>query len=215
MGDPRVYADLVILSKQQQVIDGLVKNGFSIVQDYFPPGLVAELRQELWNHRRKNRLHAAHIGKDNHRVRIKEIRGDSILWLDGTTAAQRTFLDEMEQLRWLISRQLFLSLPELETHFAYYPPDTGYQKHLDSFHNANLRRISFAAYLNQAWQKDDGGELLIYRGDEVITEIPPLGGTLACFLSEEIPHEVSITRTGRASIAGWFRVRETGVVPPL
>lgn len=214
MGDPRVYADLVTLSRQQQVIDGLVSDRFSIVPNYFPPDLVAALQRELHYHHGADNLRAAHIGKDSRRVRIEEIRGDSILWLDGATPAQRSFLDEMEALRQRINRQLFLSLADLETHFAYFPPGTGYRRHLDSFQNDNLRRISFAAYLNPAWHTDDGGELLIYRGEEVVARVPPLGGTLACFCSEDIPHQVAITRTGRAAIAGWFRVREIGGLTP-
>ncbi len=214
MGDPRVYADLLATqSNQMALIDGLVRERFSIIPAYFSPELITDLHRELHYHRRRDHLHAAHIGKDSQRVRVRDIRGDSILWLDGSSAAQRAFLDEMEQLRRLINRELFLSLIELETHFAYYPPDTGYRRHVDSFHNDNLRRISFAAYLNPAWRGGDGGELLVYRGDEVVAEIPPVAGTLACFVSEEVPHEVAVTRAGRASIAGWFRVREIGALP--
>ncbi len=213
MGDPRVHADFCALSKQQLVIEGLVRDRFSIIQDYFAPELITALHQELRRHHRNNHLRAAHIGKRQQRIRIAEIRGDSILWLDGATEAQRAFLDEMGQLRRLINQQLFLSLVEIETHFAYYAPGTGYQRHLDSFHDDNLRRISFAAYLNPAWRKGDGGELLIYRDNDVVAETPPLGGTLACFVSEEMPHEVAVTRAGRASIAGWFRIRAIGAVP--
>ena len=213
MGDPRVYADLSALSRQQLVIEGLVRDRFSIIQDYFPPELITALHQELRQHLRDNRLHAAHIGKRQQRIRRADIRGDSILWLDGSTEAQRVFLDEMAQLRLLINRQLFLSLVEVETHFAYYAPGHGYQRHVDSFHTDNLRRISFAAYLNPAWREGDGGELLVYRDNEVVAETPPLGGTLACFISEETPHEVAITRAGRASIAGWYRIRAIGAVP--
>ena len=212
MGDPRVYADLVTHDKQQRIIDGLVQDHYSIVENYFTPNLVADLLRELQDHLGEDRLHAARIGKDHRRVRIKAIRGDSIRWLDGTTATQLAFLDEMELLRLQINRQLFLSLVELESHFAYYPPGTGYQRHLDSFNDDNLRRISFAAYLNPAWRKSHGGELLIYGDDAVIAKVPPVAGTLVCFVSEEIAHQVSITQAGRASIAGWFRVRDIGAV---
>jgi len=215
MGHPQVFTNLAELSKQQHLIDSLVQNSFSVIQDYFAPGLVTALHQELRHHRSKNRLRAAHIGKDRRRIRATQIRGDSILWLDGASAAQHAFLDEMEQLRLLINQQLFLSLIELETHFAYYPVGSGYQKHLDSFRNDNLRRISIAAYLNPAWQEADGGELLLFKDDEMIAKVPPLGGTLVCFLSEEIPHQVAVTRSGRFSIAGWFRVREIGTLPPV
>gem|GEM_PF-59833 len=198
------------LSKQQSVIDDLVQDRFSIRPDYFSAGLDTALYQELQEHRREHRLRAAHVGKERQRVHISTIRGDSILWLNGDSAAQRSFLDEMEQLRQLLNQRLFLGLVELEAHFAYYPPGAGYQKHLDSFRNNNLRRVSIIAYLNPAWLEEDGGELLIYKDDELIAKVPPNSSTLACFISEEILHQVATTRCGRASIAGWFRVREIG-----
>ncbi len=40
----------------------------------------------------------------------------------------------------------------------------------------------------------------------------PESGTVALFLSEEVPHEVRAARRDRFSIAGWFRVR-TGNAP--
>ena len=213
MGKAQVFDEVSSISRQQLIIDGLVRHGFSVMPDYFVGELVAGLHEELLGHLRDGHLQGGHIGKGRQRVRIAGIRGDSILWIDGASAAQRAFLDEMELLRQEINRQLFLSLEELETHFAYYPPGTGYQKHRDSFQNDNPRRISFAVYLNPAWQCGDGGELLIFRHEEVIAQIPPRGGTLVCFVSEEFPHQVAVTRSGRASIAGWFRVREIGAVP--
>jgi SM-20-related protein len=210
MGNPQVHVELASASREQQLIDGLVRHRFSVIENYLSPRLTAALYRELHRHHRLHRLHPAHIGKARHRMRIPAIRGDSIHWLDGESAAQRAFLFEMEHLRQLLNQQLFLGLTELEAHFAYFPPGTGYRTHLDNFHNSNLRRISCTAYLNPAWRQGDGGELLLYDDEAVIASVPPVGGTLACFLSEEIPHQVAVTRAGRASIAGWFRVREIG-----
>ncbi|MFN2217220.1 MAG: 2OG-Fe(II) oxygenase [Anaerolineae bacterium] len=68
-------------------------------------------------------------------------------------------------------------------------------------------------YLNPRWRCGDGGELLIYRDERVIAAVPPLAGSLVCFASEDIPHQVAVTRRDRNSIAGWFRVRELQAVP--
>lgn len=214
MGDTQISNDLFMLDKQQKIIDGLVENHFSINPNYFSSELVTALYQELQYHRRENHLCAAHIGKEQHRIRMEQIRGDSILWLTGASAAQRAYLDEMEQLRQLLNQQLFLGLTELEAHFAHYPPGTGYQKHLDSFQNSNRRRISIVTYLNPLWKEEHGGQLLLYKDELVCTAVPPLAGTLACFVSEEIPHQVTISHSDRASIAGWFRVRALGKVLP-
>ena len=55
------------------------------------------------------------------------------------------------------------------------------------------------------------GELVIYddAGEQPLQTVLPLAGTLAVFLSEEVPHEVRAARRDRYSIAGWYRVRAT------
>jgi SM-20-related protein len=213
MGSPHISTELCALARQQQIVDGLIKDRFSVFPNYFSNELITDLYRELHHHINENHLHAAHIGKGPQRTRAKDIRGDSILWLNGGSAAQRACLNEMEQLRLAFNRQLFLGLTELEAHFACYPPGAGYQKHLDSFQNDNLRRVSIVAYLNPCWRNGDGGELLIYQEERIIAVVPPLGGTLVCFISEDIPHQVAVTRRDRSSIAGWFRVRELDTVP--
>jgi len=199
--------------KLHKLVEELAHNRISINPNYFDTAVVTTLHGELAELAEQDRLHAAHIGKAQQRTRIREIRGDSIHWLNGETGAQQCFLDEMTQLQNTLNRQLFLGLTELEAHFAHYPPGSGYQKHFDSFHNNNLRRITIVAYLNPDWQQGDGGELEIFDGDTVITRIAPLGGTLVCFVSEEIPHQVAVTYRERFSISGWFRVRDTAGLP--
>lgn len=208
MGNPHISNDLSTFAKQQQIIDGLAKDRFSICQNYFSDELIADLHEELLHHLRENHLHVARIGKGQQCIDAKGIRGDSILWLNGASAAQRSYLNEMDRLRLTLNRRLFLGLTELEAHFAHYPPGAGYRKHLDSFQTNNLRRISTVTYLNPAWRKGDGGELLIYKDMRIIAQVPPLAGSLVCFSSTEIPHQVAVTHQDRTSIAGWFRVRE-------
>ena len=199
--------------KQQKLVEELVHHRISINPNYLAADLVSELNQELIGLAEADRLRAAHIGKE--RQRIRDIRGDSIHWLTGATEAQRRFMDEMNQLQNALNQQLFLGLSELEAHFAHYPPGSGYQKHVDSFQNNNLRRITIVAYLNPDWNEGDGGELEIFDGDDIVTRVAPLGGTLICFVSEDIPHQVALTQRDRFSIAGWFRVRDTESLPDI
>jgi SM-20-related protein len=213
MGSPHISTELFALARQQQIIDGLIKDRFSVFPNYFSNELITDLYRELHHHLNENHLRVAHIGKGPQRTRADDIRGDSTLWLNGGSAAQRAYHNEMEQLRLAFNQQLFLGLTELEAHFAYYPPGSGYQKHLDSFQNDNLRRVSIVTYLNPQWQIGDGGELLIYQEERILAEVPPLGGTLVCFVSEDIPHQVAVTHHERSSIAGWFRVREIDTIP--
>ncbi len=192
-----------------ELINTLVERRWAVLPDFFSPTLVAALRQELHQHARQDHLHPARIGKGEQETRRKEIRGDAILWLDGSTPDQRCVLDILEMLKQGLNRELFLGLDSLECHFAVYPPGTGYQKHLDSFQNNNYRRVTVVTYLNDDWQPAHGGELAIYdRDDALLAMVAPRAGTLVCFMSEDFPHAVLPTAIERLSIAGWFRVRE-------
>ena len=192
-----------------RVCDDLVAQGWSAIPHFFSSDLINSLRSELMEHAEYNRLQAAHIGKGEQRALRSDIRGDETRWLNGESLAQRDFLAQLELLRHALNSQLFLGLNDLEAHFALYPPGTGYSQHIDSFQNNNLRRITIVAYLNEHWQPDEGGELLLFNDqNEIYQRILPEAGTLACFISEEIQHAVATTQRPRASIAGWFRVRD-------
>lgn len=187
------------------VIQALRHPGWGIFPDFFAPDLMAELREEIWDLAERDRLRPAGIGKEA--KRLESVRGDHIRWLDGATPAQRRFLEGLETLRLRVNRELLLGLEDLECHFAHYPPGAGYERHLDSFDNNNLRRLTVVAYLNAEWDSQAGGEIRIFEGEQEVAAALPLNGTLVCFISEEVPHEVAATRRHRASIAGWFRVR--------
>lgn len=190
-----------------QISGDLIRQGWSAVPHFFSPSLITALQAELLEHSEQNRLQAAHIGKGEQRTLRSDIRGDETRWLNGESQPQRDFLEEMERLRLHLNGELFLGLNDLEAHFALYPPGTGYRKHIDSFQNNNLRRVTIVAYLNSHWRQEDGGELLLFNSqDEVFERILPEAGTLACFISEEIHHAVATTQRPRASISGWFRV---------
>jgi len=200
------------LTKFDNLIDTLVEARFCVLDHFFDPLLISALHAELCQHLADNELHAARVGKDDQAERISEIRGDEILWLTGKSEAQQQFLLLMEHYRQRLNQQLFLGLEELEAHFAHYPAGTGYQKHLDSFQNDNLRRITIVVYLNPEWSEADGGQLQIFADDQLIAEVHPQSGTLVSFVSEEIPHQVAITQRDRYSIAGWFRVRDDKLI---
>lgn len=190
------------------IVNDLARQGWSTVPHFFSDTLVTALHSELLQHAEHDRLQAAQIGKGRQRTLRSDIRGDETRWLNSESQPQRDFLAQMEALRLHLNGQLFLGLNDLEAHFALYPPGAGYSRHVDSFQNNNLRRITIVGYLNKNWQAQDGGELLLYNDqDEVFEKIQPEAGTLACFVSEEIAHAVAITRRPRASISGWFRVR--------
>ncbi len=114
----------------------------------------------------------------------------------------------LEGLRQQLNESFFLGLQSFECHLAHYPPGARYESHIDQARSSigaeSERAISFVIYLNEAWQKDDGGELVFCQSGELVL---PLLGRLALFRSDTIEHEVLPSRRDRWSLTGWFRRR--------
>ncbi|WP_321394917.1 2OG-Fe(II) oxygenase [Emcibacter sp.] len=159
----------------------------------------------------------ARIGRQETRQKNNRVRRDKISWITGERPAGRAWLDWADALQLYLNRRLFLGLTSFESHYARYEEGDFYRRHLDAFPGDANRVLSLVAYLNRDWQPGDGGELLLYPGGpaQAPVAVAPLFGTLAIFLSEEMPHEVLPCRSERLSIAGWFRVRPLDVPPVL
>jgi SM-20-related protein len=148
------------------------------------------------------------VGRGSERQIRADVRGDHILWLNGSalTPAQATYWNEIEALQAELNREFFLGLVSVEAHYAFYPPGAFYQKHVDRFSDSDERSISLSLYLNSDWKDEDGGQLVLYAGDHRI-EILPQAGTFVIFRSDNIPHEVAPAERDRFSLTGWFRQR--------
>jgi SM-20-related protein len=197
-----------------RIIDDIAQHGWSVTPDFMLPPDIVQLACETLQLRQNDALHQASIGKGTERTVNTEIRGDYILWLDEPTlsAAQRDYLDRLEQLRLAANAGLQLGLFEFEGHLATYPPGSFYRKHIDRFRNDSLRTLTCILYLNQDWQAKDGGQLRLYLDEEIHLDIQPLGGTLVSFLSDRYWHEVLPSRRERISITGWFKTRPEGTL---
>lgn len=184
------------------VRDWIVRPGFLV------PQRCAELRAEAEALHAAGRFRAAGIG---HAAEQRpDIRSDELLWIEPGLAPRAAALlqQEFETLRQALNAAAFLGLQEFEAHYAIYPPGASYGRHLDSFREDNRRVISAVLYLNETWGSADGGELRLYPGGaEKALTIRPEAGTLVCFLSEGMPHEVLPSRRPRLSLTGWFRRR--------
>lgn len=197
------------------IIDGLVNQGFAVVPDYFPPALVEALRSEASLREQRGEFRPAAVGRRTARGRNQLVRRDMTRWIESDSLAQCQLFEELEALRLLINRELFMGLFDLEAHFSVYHPGAFYRRHLDAFRGNNPRLVSVVIYLNDEWLPAHGGCLRIWpspRARRACLEVPPRAGTLVCFLSERIPHEVLPASQVRLSIAGWFR-RQDGVLP--
>jgi len=183
----------------------LLEKGYSVNFNALPP----QLSESLWLHLQqmdKEQFMAAGIGrKINHKLN-RFIRNDKISWINGETEAGRAWLSWADALQVFLNRRLFLGLFSFESHFSYYASGSFYKKHVDAFKGESNRKLSLVFYLNPGWLPEDGGKLLFYTDEGNGMQVTPSYGTLVTFLSEEMPHEVLVSKRDRYAIAGWFRV---------
>jgi SM-20-related protein len=198
----------------EQIARTLGEQGWVVVPDFLNNEEVADLTAGLMQEWHAGRLRPAGVGHGTGRQVRQDIRGDRILWLDeaAATPAQQTYLSRMDALRTAINQETFLGLFDLESHFAIYPADSFYRKHLDRFRDDSARTVSCILYLNRDWSPHDGGQLRLYlepgpQGEGDYIDVAPAVGTLVVFLSDRFWHEVLPTRRERMSLTGWFRTR--------
>ena len=192
------------------IAEALFQKGYYIGTSPLPVDLCANLYQHVYS-LDQTHLSQAGIGRQQEHQVNEAIRTDLIHWIDRNTVDTRQYLDWMETLRLEINRRLFLGLFDYECHFACYPSGAYYKKHLDAFKGETNRVLTTVLYLNPEWSDWDGGELLLYDGENEIAleRVRPDFGRMVIFLSERFPHEVLTAHRNRYSVAGWFRVNNS------
>lgn len=189
-----------------QMAQALLSRGYAVVDQALLQPLALQLRQRVLS-LPEQAFSPAGVGRQGDYQKNRRIRGDSIHWLNGADISELQYLAWMEALRVALNKRLFLGLFDYECHFARYPSGSYYQKHFDAFRGRSNRVLSTVFYLNPDWQPADGGHLLIYdEWDQLEARVNPALGSLVVFLSEKVPHEVTVARRMRYSVAGWFRV---------
>ena len=196
----------------EPIADGLAEHGFAIVHNFLTPQEVADIIQldSFTNHAASFRK--AGIGKDQQKQINEAVRGDYIQWIDKKTASPELFiyLERLHQLTVFLNRSLFLSLKDFEIHMTAYPPGAFYKRHIDQFRKDDHRILSVICYLNQDWVPDDGGQLRLYLKEGPL-DVQPTAGTLVCFRSDQLEHEVLPARRIRLSLTGWMLDRYTDI----
>jgi len=199
------------------IAEDISNKGFSIQPAAVPAGLAHRLRQHV-KVMDDQRFGAAGIGRDLTNNHNEAIRCDQICWIDGESEVGREWLQWAAIMQRQLNRELYLGLFSFESHFAHYRVGDFYKRHLDAFKGQANRVLSLVVYLNESWQPQDGGELVLYADERDMTGtvVIPNFGTLVVFLSEQFPHEVRVAHHDRCSIAGWFRINssDTGRVDP-
>lgn len=193
------------IKPNEKFCEDLVSQGWTMVDDFFDPETIRELREHCIAEQRLGKMHAAGVGRAAALMVQPALRGDQTLWLEpGMTDAADRYLAQMESLRQLLNQQLFLGLHDTENHFASYPAGAFYARHRDCFQDSNRRVLSTVLYLNAAWLPAHGGQLRIHCEDGP-HDIAPLANRFVMFLSADMLHEVMPTTTERLSLTGWFR----------
>ncbi len=184
--------------------------GTCVCPNFLVPALQHELRADLDAAYDAGKFSRAGTGQGGaHQVR-DEVRRDAVYWPNQETAnaVQLQLWAKTTALMQAINRTLFLGLTSFEGHYAGYSAGGFYQRHLDAFAHDDARMVSLVLYLNHEWQPADGGCLRLYQSARQL-DVAPRGGTLVCFLSREVEHEVLPTTVTRCSFVGWYKVPAT------
>lgn len=194
----------------EPIIDGILTDGYGVMDDFLTPDEVRTLAKRLRDRRAAGQFRAAGMG--NQQVTVENsVRGDEILWLDEATATpdETVFLQRIGAFVQYVNQTCYLGLREYEFHYALYPPGTFYKRHLDQFRSDSRRKLSVICYLNDNWQEEDGGQLALFLPQDDRTErrvtVSPLGGRLVCFESGRLEHEVLPATRERLSVTGWLK----------
>ncbi len=188
------------------IAQALLTSGRCIVPDFLDAATVQLLRADSQDLQLAKRFIQAGIGKGKTHVKNDQIRKDSISWLDegGANATQAHLFTKLAALKLALNRELLLGISSFEGHYAFYSAGGFYKRHLDSFRSDDSRIVTVVLYLNDDWKIADGGMLRLYT-DPASLDVSPTGGTLACFLSRELEHEVLVSHKSRLTFTGWFK----------
>jgi SM-20-related protein len=190
------------------VLEGLLADGIAVRDSFLSPSEVRALAHCAQSRRARGEFSAARIGSRSALERREDIRGDLICWLSPPLLEpEARLLGVLETLRLELNRGATLGLFDLELHYAWYPPGSGYARHLDRPRNGDARVVSVVLYLNEEWGPLDGGALRCFDGGAVTRDIEPVGGRLVTFLSEAREHAVLPAKRARLAATGWFLAR--------
>lgn len=194
----------------ESIINDLLQQQYSIVNDFFSSGEVEVLRNSLLAKYEADKFKKSAIGNRVNEEIDKTIRGDFILWMDEKNAneAELLFFNKIKELVDYLNQTCFLGILHKEFHYAVYPKGTFYKRHLDTFQNDDRRKLSIVCYLNEEdWLPENGGELTLYTEKEAL-DILPLPGRVVIFESQILEHEVKVVKASeRMSITGWLKTR--------
>ena len=196
--------------KIKAIINTVEKQGYMVLDDFINKKQYEPIQSRIIEFKECD-LKNAGVGRLNQQQTNSDIRRDKIHWLNSKNKIDNEYLQLMESLRIELNQSLYIGLFDYEAHYSIYKEGDFYKQHIDTLKGKSNRILSTVFYLNENWQKENGGELVLYGQDKktVLETVIPRAGTMVIFLSEQFPHEVLAAKQTRYSIAGWFRVNSS------
>ncbi len=193
----------------EKIIEGILNQGYGYSDLFLNATEIQEFQQAFDLRMQTGQFRTAAVGPQAGKQILTDIRGDLICWLpeEGLFPIETTYLNRIQDMIGYFNRTCYLGLQDAELHYAEYPVGTFYKRHLDRFKTDSHRKLSVICYLNQDWQPEDGGQLILFPSDNQIESIQPIGGRLVCFESDKLEHEVLQAIRPRRSVTGWLRTR--------
>ena len=188
------------------LIQGLMDDEYGIVHDFISPALVIRLRNNLLARLALGRMSQGGVGQQSSFQENNAVRRDKISWIedDQSDSGEEEYFRLLWNLVDYLNLTCYTGLNAFESHYAHYDLGSFYKKHRDQFKVDSGRKFSVVVYLNDLWQEEDGGQLIIYRKDDQIS-VSPQGGKVVFFQSDKNEHEVLPSSRPRMSIAGWMK----------
>ena len=145
----------------KKIATELINNGVCVIKNGVPDNMAKGLQKQAQK-LRLDQFKPAAVGRGESQVADTQIRSDDIHWMDGNGESENDWLLWMGELQQYLNRHLFLGLFSFESHFSHYSSGDFYKKHYDAFKGQANRILSVVTYLNENWQAEEGGELLVW-----------------------------------------------------
>ncbi|MCD6019179.1 MAG: Proline hydroxylase family protein [Bacteroidetes bacterium] len=190
----------------ETLIGSFISDKVGIDDHFISDKLSQHLQQNILTLIEQKKMISAGTGSQDKLSFDKTVRSDAIYWLDRSheNEYENEFFDQVDDFVKYLNRSCFAGINGYEFHYSLYETGSFYQRHLDQFKNNTSRKYSMISYLNADWKESDGGELVIYQNYND-KKIAPTQGKTVFFKSDELQHEVKLTRQRRMSITGWLK----------
>lgn len=188
------------------LVNSFIDQQVGISEHFLGPALADALKANLLALYAGDGMHSVGTGRQHVMVHGQLFRSDKIHWLDAGhhNKVEDEFFLLMDAFVYYLNRTCYAGITGYEFHYTMYEAGSFYKTHIDQFHHDKGRAYSMIMYLNDDWQRGDGGELCIHHAasDQIIA---PTQRKRVFFKSSELPHEVLLTHKPRMSITGWLK----------